>query len=289
VSRLLSPRLREAIATFAAAREIEILEHPAVDGRTVWDTDDPRDPAALVFGQPNYLGAIEAYDETVAAAHDRGGLAIAAVDPVTLGVLRTPGDAGCDIVVGEGQPFGSPMSYGGPVLGMLATTLQLVRRIPGRLIGRTRDADGEPAYVMTLRTREQDIRRERASSNICTNQSLNAVAAAVHLAWLGPDGLAATAHHSAQKAHYLAKRLAQLPGVSLANDAPFVREFAVLLPVDPDEAVLRMAEHGILAGIPLSGDYPELPGGMLIAVTEQRTRGELDGYVDALREVVDRG
>ena len=286
VSRALNPRTREALATFAASRGIEIVEHPAVGGRTVWAEDAEPEPAALIFGQPNYFGVIEEYAAAVGLAHDRGALAVAAVDPMTLGVLRTPGAAGCDIVIAEGQPFGNPMSFGGPLVGMLATRLSLVRRIPGRLVGRTVDAEGRIAYAMTLRTREQDIRREKASSNICTNQSLNAIAAGIGLAWLGPAGLTAVGEQSAQRAHYLAARLAQLPGVTLANDGAFAREFAVLLPVDPEAAVLAMAERGFLAGIPLSADYPELPGGLLVAVTERRTRAELDGYADALKEVL---
>ncbi len=287
VSRALSPRIREALATFAAAG-VRIVEHPVVGGRTAWAVDAGPEPAAVMFGQPNYLGVVEDYDAAVALAHDAGALAIASVDPMTLGVLRRPGDAGCDVVVAEGQPLGNPMSYGGPVVGIFAARLDLVRRIPGRLVGRTVDADGRIAYAMTLRTREQDIRREKASSNICTNQTLNAIASAVHLGWLGPAGLAAVGEHSAHKARYLADRLDQLPGVQLANDAAFVREFAVLLPLDPQEAVLAMADRGFLAGIPLSGDYPDLPGGLLVAVTERRTRDELDAYADAMKEVVAR-
>ncbi len=289
VSRGLSPRIREALATFAVAGDIEIVEHPTVGGRTAWAADATPEPAALIFGQPNYLGTIEDYDAAVGLAHDLGALAVVSVDPMTLGALRRPGDAGCDLVVAEGQPLGNPMSFGGPVVGIFASTLDLVRRIPGRLVGRTVDADDRPAYVMTLRTREQDIRRERASSNICTNQTLNAIASAVQLGWLGPGGLAEVGRQSAHKARYLAKRLTQLPGVQLANDAPYLREFAVLLPMDPEQAVLGMAEHGYLAGIPLSGDYPELPGGLLVAVTERRTKAELDGYADALKAVIADG
>ncbi len=286
VSRGVSPRIRETLATFSRAEGIELVEHPLVAGRTAWAADATPEPAALMFGQPNYLGVIEDYDAAVGLAHDRGAMAITSVDPMTLGVLRTPGAAGCDIVVAEGQPFGNPMSFGGPLVGLFAARLADVRRIPGRIVGRTADKDGQVAFAMTLRTREQDIRRAKASSNICTNQTLNAIGAAIHLAWLGPDGLAEVGEQAAQKAHYLARRLRQLPGLQLANDGAFVREFAVLLPIDPEEAVLAMAEHGFLAGIPLSTDYPELPGGLLVAVTEQRTKDQLDGYVAALGEVL---
>lgn len=286
VSRALPPHTREVITTFARARDLIVVEHPAVDGRTVWAEGAEGPPAVVVFGQPNYLGVIEDYDEAVRVAHDAGALAAASVDPMLLGVLRSPGAAGCDLAFAEGQPFGNPMSFGGPVLGMFATSEALLRRIPGRLVGKTTDAEGRVAFTLTLRTREQDIRREKASSNICTNQSLNAIGAAVHLAWLGPAGLAAAGNRSIQKAHYLHKRVTQLKGVQAASTAPFAREFAILTPADPDALVAGMAERGYLAGIPLSGDYPEYPGGLLVAVTEQRTREDLDGYTAALEEVI---
>jgi glycine dehydrogenase subunit 1 len=243
----------------------------------------------VVFSQPGYLGVVEDYEAAVGVARDTGALAAAAVDPMLLGVLRSPGSAGCDIAFAEGQPLGNPMSFGGPALGMFATTTQLLRRIPGRLAGKTADAAGNVAYTLTLRTREQDIRREKASSNICTNQSLNAIAAAVHLAWLGPGGLAETGRRSVEKAHYLADRLSSIEGVQIGTDAPFAREFPLLTPEDPDRLVSAMAARGYLAGIPLPTDYPEYPGGLLVAVTEKRTREELDGYADALEEVLTHG
>jgi glycine dehydrogenase subunit 1 len=286
VSRGLDPRTREVLATFGRARNLQIVEHPLLGGRTVWAADATPPPAAVLFSQPNYLGVIEDYDATVAMAHGAGALAVAAFDPMLLGVLRSPGAAGCDIAFAEGQPLGSPMSFGGPALGVFATTRALLRRIPGRLVGRTVDVAGRTAYTLTLRTREQDIRREKASSNICTNQSLNAMAAAIHLAWLGPDGLAEVGRQSLAKAHHLAGLLGSIPGVQPAVSAPFAREFAVLLDAAPDRVVAAMAERGYLAGIPLGTDYPEFPGGLLIAVTERRTRAELEGYAAALREVM---
>ena len=242
----------------------------------------------VLFAQPNYLGVIEDYDAAVSLGHARGALVAASVDPMLLGVLRSPGAAGCDLALGEGQPLGSPLSFGGPGLGIFATTAALMRRIPGRLVGRTVDEDGRTAYTLTLRTREQDIRREKASSNICTNQGLNALGAAVHLAWLGPAGLAETGRQSVHKAHYLAERLCRVPDVRLASAAPFAREFALHLPADPAAVVAGMAERGYLAGIPLSADYPELSSALLVAVTEKRTRADLDGYAAALEEVLRR-
>jgi glycine dehydrogenase subunit 1 len=286
VSRGVNPRTREVIATFARARDLEIMEHPVAGGRTAWSPATGPEPAAVVFSQPNYLGVIEDYDAAVAAAHDAGALAVVSADPMLLGVLRSPGAAGCDIAVAEGQPLGSPLSFGGPALGVFATTAPLMRRIPGRLAGRTVDEDGRVSYTLTLRTREQDIRREKASSNICTNQGLNALAAAIHLAWLGPEGLAETGRRSIQKAHYLANLLGQLPGVSIGVDARFAREFPILLPADPQDVVAAMASRGFLAGIPLPDDYPELPGGLLVALTESRTREEMDAYATALGQVI---
>jgi glycine dehydrogenase subunit 1 len=286
VSRGLAPRTREVIETLARARGIEIVEHPLVDGRTEWSADATAEPAAVLFAQPNYLGVIEDYDAAVGLADDHGALAVASVDPMTLGVLRSPGSAGCDIAFGEGQALGNPMSFGGPVLGLFATSQALMRRIPGRLSGRTVDHDGRTAYTLTLRTREQDIRREKASSNICTNQSLNAVAAAVYLSWLGPHGLAEVGRQSTAKAHYLADRMSQIDGISLPFDAPFVREFPIVLPIDPELLVAGMADRGYLAGIPLATDYPELDQGLLIAVTERRSRTELDDFATAMEEVI---
>ncbi|MDH3470745.1 MAG: aminomethyl-transferring glycine dehydrogenase subunit GcvPA [Acidimicrobiia bacterium] len=289
VSAGLHPHTRQVLATFAAARGIEIVEHPLVDGRTEWSAEAGTEPAAVMLAQPNYLGAIEDFDAAVSLAHDRGALAAVSVDPMTLGVLRTPGSAGADIAFAEGQPLGNPMSFGGPVVGLFASTMDLVRRLPGRIVGRTNDADGRVAYAMTLRTREQDIRREKASSNICTNQTLNAIAAAVQLAWLGPKGLSDVGEHSIQKAHYLASRLVELPGVHLLHEAPFAREFAVRLPMDPSQAVLAMADRGFLAGIPLTEHYPDLGNGLLVAATERRTKAELDAYTDALKAVIADG
>jgi glycine dehydrogenase subunit 1 len=286
ISRGLAPATRQVIETFARARDLDVVEHPLEGGRTDWNPDAAGPPAAVVVSQPNYLGFIEDYEAAVGLARDTGALAIASVDPMTLGVLRSPGAAGCDIAFAEGQPFGNPMSFGGPVLGLFATSEALMRRIPGRLSGRTVDQTGRTAYTLTLRTREQDIRREKASSNICTNQSLNAVAAAIYLAWLGPAGLAEVGRQSSAKARFLAERLGAIGGVFVPFDAPFAREFPISLPLDAGTVVAGMAERGLLAGIPLSSDYPELGEGLLVAVTEKRTRAQLEGYAAALEEVI---
>jgi glycine dehydrogenase subunit 1 len=286
VSRGVSPNGRAVLATLAEPRGLSIVEHPLADGQTRWNRGAGEMPAALVFAQPNYLGVIEDYQVAVGVAREMGALAVASVDPMLLGLLRSPGAAGCDMAVGEGQPLGSPMSFGGPGLGIFATASALMRRLPGRLVGRTVDQDGRTAYTLTLRTREQDIRREKASSNICTNETLNALAALIHLAWLGPGGLAEVGQQSVQKAHYLSSLLTKLPGVSIPVTAAFAREFPVSLPIDVSAVVAQMAGHGYLAGISLGDDYPELPQSLLVAVTEKRTRSELDGFARALQEVL---
>jgi len=286
VSLGVHPHTLEIIRTFARARGLEIVEHPLVDGRTAWG--DGPEPAAILFSQPNHLGVIEDYDAAVAAAHSRGALAIAEVDPMLLGVLRRPGDAGCDVVFAEGQPLGNPMSFGGPVLGVFATSGDLLRRVPGRLVGATLDHEGRIAYTLTLRTREQDIRREKASSNICTNQTLNAIAAAAYLAWAGPGGLREVGIQSIHKAHHLAVRLTRIPGVDVAVGSAFAREFPIRLPADPSEVVAAMAERGWLAGIPLHG-HAGFEDCLLVAVTEKRTRAELDGFASDLEDVLADG
>jgi glycine dehydrogenase subunit 1 len=205
---------------------------------------------------------------------------------VAAGLLRTPGSYGADVVVGEGQPFGTPLSFGGPYLGLFACRSEHVRRLPGRLVGETIDVDGRRAYVTTLRTREQDIRREKASSNVCTNQTLIAVACAVQLSWLGTGGLRDLALRCARGTRYCRESLLAVDGVEPVASAPTFREFAVRTGTVPADVVVdRMADEGYLAGVPLRPD-DELGDGLLIAVTERRTRDEIDGFVAAMEKVI---
>jgi glycine dehydrogenase subunit 1 len=221
---------------------------------------------------------------TVTAGLDAtGALLIVVSDPVNLGVLEAPGRQGADIVVGEGQGLGVPLSFGGPYLGLFATRMEHVRRLPGRLVGETVDTEGRRAYVTTLRTREQDIRREKASSNVCTNQTLMAVAFLVHLSWLGTAGLRELALRCARGTRYCREALLAVEGVEPLAGAPVLREFAVRTPVAAEVVVDRMADEGFLAGVALGEEYG---GGLLVAVTEKRTRAEIDAYVAALEKVV---
>jgi glycine dehydrogenase subunit 1 len=289
----INPRYRAVVATFAAGTGHQLTAAPLVDGHTSWSTGDPA--AALVVQYPNYLGCIEDLGAARAAADARGALLIVILDPVAAGLLRSPGEFGADVVVGEGQPFGTPLSFGGPYLGLFACRQEHVRRLPGRLVGQTVDTDGATAYVTTLRAREQDIRREKASSNVCTNQTLIAVCFAIQLGWLGTAGLRELALRCARGTRYTREAVLGLPGVTALAGAPVLREFAVRTPIPAEALVARMAEEGYLAGIPLGGDdgtgpFGVDPGGdergLLVAVTERRTRNEIDGYVAALEKVI---
>src|SRR4051812_39059010 len=284
MSRGVNPLWRETVRTFAAGTGHELVDVPPDDsGATAWP-GDVSDIGTVVVQYPNYLGVIEDVAAARKVADRLGALLIVAFDPVAAGLLKTPGSLGADVVVGEGQPFGTPLSLGGPYLGLFACSMDQVRRLPGRLVGETVDAHGTRAYVTTLRTREQDIRREKASSNVCTNQTLIAVCAVISLAWLGTAGLRDLALRCARGTRYCREGLLAIDGVSPVANTPVLREFAVRTQIPADVVVERMAESGYLAGIPLGDEYGE--NGLLVAVTERRTRAEIDGFVAAFEKVV---
>jgi glycine dehydrogenase subunit 1 len=288
----LHPEYRQVIATnlenLAAHQTVipcpaGILEADALEAALVAAKEQGAPAAAVVLQQPNFFGVIENASQLTQIAHHHGALLIAAFDPISLGMLKRPGDYGADIAVAEGQALGTPMSCGGPVLGILAASQALVRRIPGRIVGETVDRRGNKCYVLTLQTREQHIRRDKATSNVCTNQSLFAVRASVYLAQLGPQGLRETAQLCWHKANYLASQLCQHERFSLAFSGPFFKEF-VVRDADNDVAGLlaEAQKQGFLAGIPLGKWYPELSDCLLVAVTERRTRAELDSLAGVL-------
>ena len=281
LSHGVNPTWREVVHTFAAGTGHDIVDVPLHDGLTAWPGGG--EAGAVVVQYPNYLGGIESLVEARAAADRAGALLVVAFDPVAAGLLHSPGHLGADVVVGEGQPFGTPMSLGGPYLGLFACRLQHVRRLPGRLVGETVDVDGRRAYVTTLRTREQDIRREKASSNVCTNQTLIAVCCAIQMSWLGTSGVRELALRCARGTRYTRDALLGIDGVEAHSGAPTLREFAVRTPVPATTLVERMADEGFLAGVPLTDDYGD---GLLVAVTERRTRAEIDAYVDAMGKVL---
>ncbi len=290
VSGGVHPHWRATLATFAAGTGHRLRDAPLVGGVTDWSAlDGGEPPAALLLASPNYLGVIEDVRAARSVADAHGALLLSGFDPVAAALLRSPGDDGADVAVGEGQPFGTPIGFGGPYLGLFACRQEHVRRLPGRLVGQTVDADGRTAYVTTLRTREQDIRREKASSNVCTNQTLIAVAAMIQLSWLGTAGLRELALRCARGTRYAREALVAIPGVEPLVDAPTLREFAVRLPRPADEVIERMADEGFLAGVPVAlRDGVVADGGdaLLVAVTERRTRDEVDAFVAALEKVV---
>ena len=240
--------------------------------------------ACVVVQQPNFFGLLEPVAELEKRVHENGGLLVMAVDPISLSLLKPPGELNADIVVGDGQSLGQAMGFGGPAFGFFATTDKLIRRMPGRVVGETVDAEGKRAFVLTLQTREQHIRREKATSNICSNQALNALAATIYLSVLGKQGFRDVGYQCLQKTHYLKQRLLEIPGLKAAFSAPSFREFALRGAVDWAEINRRLLDHGFLGGLPLARfGQPELA---LFSVTEARTKAEMDAFVSTLRGLV---
>ena len=289
LSRAVHPLYKRVTATYCEGPGIRLRDLPAPDGVT--DLAAARQlvgakTAALVVQTPNFYGCLEDVAAAAEIAHAAGALLIVVADPVNLGVLEGPGKLGADIVVGEGQGLGVPTGFGGPNLGVFGAKSELVRRMPGRLVGATVDRDGKRGFVLTLQTREQHIRRAKATSNICTNVALCALMATIYLATLGRRGLVKVGELSTAKAHYAAERLAKIPGVSLRFTAPFFKEFALKLPKAPDRVIPRLARQGFLAGVPLKTFDRALADCLLVAVTEKRTKAEIDAFAAALEKAV---
>jgi glycine dehydrogenase subunit 1 len=264
---------------------MEIIEAPLNDGLTeLPELDDS--VSAVVLQQPNFLGAVEDLERLTAAVRGVGALSICSCDPLALGVLKPPGECGVDLAVGEGQPLGGRLDFGGPSFGFFASTEGLMRRLPGRIAGQTRDVDGRRGYVLTLQTREQHIRRERATSNICTAQALNALGGLIYLAWLGRQGITELGELLIKRTAYARERLQELEGVSLVHSQPVVREFAISVDAPLDAVVERCREAGVNPGYPLHFDYPEIGDGLLVAITERRTRSDIDRLCEALGAAV---
>jgi glycine dehydrogenase subunit 1 len=292
VPESLHPEYRQTIATYLKNLGVKMLTLPtpagAVDISALAAAVDS-ETACVVVPQPNFFGAIEDLPAIASTAHAAGTLVISVFDPISVGLLKRPGDCGADIAVAEGQSLGSPMSYGGPYLGILACREELVRRMPGRIAGQTVDRNGKRCFVLTLQTREQHIRREKATSNVCTNQGLFALRATIYLALLGPQGLRDTANLCLQKSRYALDRLCECGRFSPAFAQPTFKEFVVR---DHDDAIDQVVslglEAGFFAGIPLGRWYPELSDCLLMAVTEKRTKAEIDRLVDVLSSSASR-
>ncbi|MCG3204987.1 MAG: putative glycine dehydrogenase (decarboxylating) subunit 1 [Elusimicrobia bacterium] len=241
--------------------------------------------AGVVVQTPNFFGCLENGSVIAEKAHAAGALLIASSNPLALGVVSPPGEFGADIAVGDGQPLGLSLSFGGPYVGLFACKKELMRKMPGRICGRTVDVNGKPAFVLTLQAREQHIRREKANSNICTNQNLCATAMTIHTAMLGPEGLKETAELNLQLAHYAAEQLSQLPGFNLKFTAPFFNEFVLELPEEAETLQKKALELGVLAGLPLKTFYPKLDRHLLINVTEKKSKEDIDRLVSVLRSL----
>jgi glycine dehydrogenase subunit 1 len=289
VSPTVHPQYRAVIATYTQGMDLELIGN---DSNADLDSD-PNELAGLVDDNtcllivqyPDFFGRVYDYTKLIEAAHARGALVCVVANPTALAMFKTPGAMGADIVVGDGQPLGIPMWYGGPSVGFFTTRKQYVHKMAGRLVGETVDNKGQRAYVLTLTAREQHIKRERATSNICTNQGLIALGTAVYLSLLGKKGLRQVANLCYQKAHYAAQELSKIDGMGLCFTEPFFHEFALCLNRPVDEVNAHLLEHGIIGGYDLGQDYPSLKDHMLIAVTEMNTKEEIDTLVEVLSEV----
>lgn len=283
VASLVHPESREVIQTYAQARGIKVREIGFTNGTLDLEelkTAISSATAAILVQNPNFLGAIESLPELAEIAHQHKALLVVSADPISLALLKSPGECGADIVVGEGQALGNPLSFGGPHLGFFCATEKLLRKMPGRIVGQTTDKKGRRCFTLTIQAREQHIRREKATSNICSNQALNALTATIYLTLLGKEGLKEVACFCLQKAHYAWEQITKLPGFSPVYTAPFFKEFAVKAPVAPAELNAKLLEAGIIGGYSLQEVYPELENAWLLAVTEKRTKEEIDLLVE---------
>ncbi len=289
VTAALHPHWLQVLRTYTANVDVDIVPIPTQDGVTSPDgvaalLDE--DTAAVIIQNPNVFGLIEPIREVGSLLADRPALFIAAAYPIALGLLATPGEAGADIAVAEGQPLGIPLSFGGPYLGLMAARMAHVRQMPGRISGVSSDTSGRRGYVLTLQAREQHIRRQRATSNICSNQALCALAATIYLSLMGPAGLRAVAERSFTVAHRLADQLAALPGCSLAFEAPFFNEFVVELPMPAKDVERELWSHGIISGLPLGRWWPERQRQMLFCASEIITDAAIHRLVAAMEEAL---
>jgi glycine dehydrogenase subunit 1 len=292
VAESVHPEYRRTLGTYLANLEPQVVTLPTPHG--FLDPDDlarslDDKTACVVVQHPNFFGCLEEVEACAAAAHKVGALFVVSFDPISLGVLKRPGQYGADVAVAEGQCLGNPLVYGGPYLGLLACREPFVRKMPGRLVGQTTDRNGKRCWVLTLQTREQHIRREKATSNICTNQGLFALRAAVYLSALGPQGLKETAELCTRKAHYAAEQLERVAGLRQRFDRPFFKEFTVRAPSSPTRLLRELLDDGYHAGLHLGRWYPELEDCLSVAVTEKRSRAEIDGLTSALHAALAAG
>jgi len=290
ISKTVNPQYRQVLKTYAHLQKLEIVEIEDLEGTTNLEElkkniDDKT--AAVIVQSPNFFGIIEDMEAIEEIAHSqKKTLLIASVDPISLGILKSPGALGVDIAVGEGQALGIPLSFGGPYLGFIATSKKHMRKLPGRIVGESVDADGKRAFVLTLQAREQHIRREKATSNICSNQGINTLAATVYLTTLGKEGLKEVATQTTQKAHYALKEITKSGNYKPLFDKPFFKEFVVTSEIEADKINKKLLEENILGGYSLEKDYPQYKNGILYAVTEKRTKEEIDKLSSVLEGII---
>jgi glycine dehydrogenase subunit 1 len=290
VSRTVHPEYRAVLASYLKPLETSLVEVKMAEGVT--DVSALKKlidegTAAVILQHPNFFGCLEEVDTVSSIAHEKGALLVACVSPISLGLLSPPGDYGADVAVGDAQPLGNPLHYGGPHVGFFAVRKELMRRIPGRLVGATTDLEGRRAFVLTLQAREQHIRRQRAVSNICTNQNLLALRATIYLCALGKGGLRELAELNLQKAHYARDLICAIEGYSSPFNRPFFNEFVIQLPkgLTPEGLNKKLYKRGIVGGLALKRFYPELKNSMLFCVTENKTRAQIEALVNNLKEV----
>ena len=280
-----SPIYRKMLHSYTVNLHLELVEAEASDPAALAGLLDG-DTAGLILQNPDFFGVLHDYTPHFAAMHQAGGLGILGCNPIALAVAKTPAEMGADIAVGEGQPLGLPLSFGGPYLGFMAVSQALLRTMPGRIVGRTHDAQGRVGYCLTLQTREQHIRREKATSNICSNEALCALAAVVFLGLMGKQGLVELAELNMTQTAYARERLGAIPGVELVDQGPWFNEFRLSLPKDARMVVSQMIDKGIAAGFPLGRYYPEQANNLLVAVTEKRTKEEIGYLAEGLEAVL---
>jgi len=289
ISETVHPEYHQVLKTYKKPREIEIIEIPMKGGITDKEKIDRRlidESSCLIISQPNFFGNLEPIDEIFSMLSNGNTLAIACVNPLSLALLKPPADFGADIVVGDGQVLGNPQSFGGPSFGFLTCKKKYLRKIPGRIVGQTVDSNGKIGYVLTLQTREQHIRREKATSNICSNQSLNVLAASVYLSYVGRDGFLKIAELCYKNAHYLFQKLIDIKGINPAFNSKFFNEFTVHISVDQNKLKKLLSKEGILGPVCLEKWYPSLKRKYLFAVTEKRTKEEMDLLIDTLNKAL---
>jgi len=286
VAKSLHPEYRQVLTTYInktlGLSVIEIDYQNGVTDLTKLKEKISEDTSCVIVQNPNFFGCLEEVKKIEKITHQAGSLYIVSIDPISLGLLIAPGEYNADIAVGEGQVLGSKLNFGGPYLGIFTCKREFLRKIPGRIVGETTDKEGRRGFVLTLQTREQHIRRERATSNICTNQALNALRAAVYLSTLGEKGLAKVANLCLQKSHYAARRICQIPGFEPTFTSPFFKEFAVRCPIPPNKINKLLWDNKVLGGFELRRLYPQLENSLLFCVTEKRTRGDIDRLIRLL-------